>query len=53
MQSWDNGMELWNILAKDIKKRVNVSFDGEEIVLAYSSEGKNCLQNYQRKRNGR
>jgi len=39
-QSWDNGMELWNILAKDIKKRVNVSFDGEEIVLAYSSEGK-------------
>jgi len=39
-ESWDNGMELWNILAKDIKKRVNVSFDGSETILAYSDEGK-------------
>ena len=37
---WDNSFEIWNILNYDLHERVKVLLDGEDIVLAYSSEGK-------------
>lgn len=37
---WDNGMEIFNIISFDLKKRVNVYFTGNETVLAYNREGK-------------
>ena len=36
---WDNGLELWDILTLKLEKRVNVIFDKEEIVIAYSNNG--------------
>lgn len=39
-KKWDNGMEIFNILSFDLKKRVNVYFTGDETVLAYNREGK-------------
>lgn len=37
---WDNGMEIFNILSFDLKKRVCMYFDKKDIVLAYNREGK-------------
>ncbi len=37
---WDNGMEIFNILTFDLKKRINVLFSGDEMVLAYNRQGK-------------
>ncbi len=37
---WDNGMEIFNILSFDLRKRVNVFFSGDETVLAYNRDGK-------------
>lgn len=36
---WDNSFEIWNILTFDLKERVKVMFDGDDIVLTYSNEG--------------
>ncbi|MCK4677491.1 MAG: hypothetical protein KAT48_05110 [Bacteroidales bacterium] len=36
---WDNGLELWDILTFKLEKRVNVVFDKEETVIAYSNNG--------------
>ncbi|MCK5839439.1 MAG: hypothetical protein KAG99_06295, partial [Bacteroidales bacterium] len=36
---WDNGLELWDILTLKLEKRVNVVFDKEETVIAYSNNG--------------
>ncbi|MCD4684039.1 MAG: hypothetical protein K8R86_12210 [Bacteroidales bacterium] len=37
---WDNGMEIFNILTYDLKKRVNVYLSDEDILMAYNREGK-------------
>lgn len=37
---WDNGMEIFNILSFDLKKRVNVFFEKEDIILSYNRDGK-------------
>jgi len=37
---WDNTFEIWNILTFNITEKVKVLFDGEEIILSYSSDGK-------------
>jgi hypothetical protein len=37
---WDNGMEIFNILTFDLKKRVIAYFTGNETVLAYNHNGK-------------
>lgn len=37
---WDNGMEIFNILTSDLKKRINIHFDNGDIILAYNREGK-------------
>jgi hypothetical protein len=37
---WNNSFEIWNILTFNLKERVKVHFDGEDIVLAYSNAGK-------------
>ena len=37
---WDNGMEIFNILSFDLKNRVSLYFDKEDIVLSYNREGK-------------
>ncbi|MEZ5195690.1 MAG: hypothetical protein R2764_04625 [Bacteroidales bacterium] len=37
---WDNGMEIFNILSFDLKKRVCLYFDKNDIILAYNREGK-------------
>ena len=36
---WDNSFKIFNIITYDLKERVKVFFDGDDIVLAYSSEG--------------
>ncbi|NVO03774.1 MAG: hypothetical protein HXX09_13840 [Bacteroidetes bacterium] len=36
---WDNSFEIWNILTYNLKERVKVLFDNDDIILAYSSEG--------------
>lgn len=36
---WDNGMEIFNILTFDLKKRVIAYFTGNETVLAYNHNG--------------
>ena len=36
---WDNSFEIWNILSYSLSERVNTLFDGEDIVLTYSSDG--------------
>lgn len=36
---WDNGMEIFDILTFNLKKRVIVYFSGEETILAYNREG--------------
>lgn len=36
---WDNGMEIYNILSPDLKNRINIYFDEEEIIMAYNYEG--------------
>jgi hypothetical protein len=38
--NWDNGMEIYNILSPDLKNRVNIYFNEEEIIMAYNYEGK-------------
>ncbi|MEZ5083295.1 MAG: hypothetical protein R2750_07585 [Bacteroidales bacterium] len=37
---WDNGMEIFNILSFDLKKRVNVFFERDDIILSYNRDGK-------------
>ena len=37
---WDNNFEIWNIISYNLKERVKVLFDNDDIVLAYSNEGK-------------
>lgn len=37
---WDNGMEIFNILSFELRKRVCVYFAGDEVVLAYNRDGK-------------
>lgn len=37
---WDNSFEIWNILTYNLKERINVIFDNDNIVLSYSNEGK-------------
>jgi hypothetical protein len=37
---WDNSFMIKNILTYNLKERVKVLFDGEEIILLYSSGGK-------------
>jgi hypothetical protein len=37
---WDNGMEIFNILSFDLKKRVNTYFSGRDVILFYNHEGK-------------
>ncbi|MBN1340501.1 MAG: hypothetical protein JXA03_14320 [Bacteroidales bacterium] len=39
-KKWDNGLEIFNILAFDLKKMVTVFFDSTSLVLAYNREGK-------------
>lgn len=39
-KQWDNGMEIFNILTFDLKRRGNVYFTGNEVVMAYNHEGK-------------
>lgn len=36
---WDNSFEIWDILSFQLKERVKVLTDGEDIVLAYSNGG--------------
>lgn len=36
---WDNSFEIMNILTFDLKERVKIFFDGDDIVLTYSNEG--------------
>ncbi|HNW99026.1 MAG TPA: hypothetical protein PKK00_11510 [Bacteroidales bacterium] len=36
---WDNSFEIWNILTFNLKERVNVMFDGDDILLTYSNNG--------------
>jgi hypothetical protein len=36
---WDNSFEIWNILTYNLKERVKVLFDEDDIILTYSSEG--------------
>lgn len=36
---WDNSFEIWNILTFNLKERVNVLFDGDDVLLTYSNEG--------------
>jgi hypothetical protein len=36
---WDNTFEIWNIISNNIDEKVQVLFDGEDVVLTYSSEG--------------
>ncbi len=36
---WDNSFEMSNILASKLGKRVNVLFDGDDIILTYSNDG--------------
>ncbi len=36
---WDNSFELTNILSKKLDKRVETLFDGDDIILTYSSDG--------------
>ncbi|MFH0866054.1 MAG: hypothetical protein V1904_07655 [Bacteroidota bacterium] len=36
---WDNSFEIWNILTFNLKERVKVMFDGDDILLTYSNEG--------------
>ena len=37
---WDNGMEIFNILSFDLKRRVNVYFEKGDIILSYNRDGK-------------
>lgn len=37
---WNNSFEIGNILNEDLKERIKLIFDGDDIVLAYSNEGK-------------
>lgn len=37
---WDNGMEIFNILTFELKRRGNVYFTGDETVMAYNHNGK-------------
>lgn len=37
---WDNSFEIWNILTFNLGEKVKVLFDGDDIILAYSNEGK-------------
>ena len=37
---WDNSFEIGNILTYNIKERVKTMFDEDDIVLAYSNEGR-------------
>ncbi|MCD4746368.1 MAG: hypothetical protein K8R58_08720 [Bacteroidales bacterium] len=37
---WDNSLEIYNILTFNLIKRVNIFFDDNDIVLAYSDDGK-------------
>jgi hypothetical protein len=37
---WDNSFDIWNILTFNLGEKVKVLFDGEDIILAYSNEGK-------------
>ncbi|MCF8379545.1 MAG: hypothetical protein K9H49_08220 [Bacteroidales bacterium] len=37
---WDNGMEIFNILSFDLRKRINIFFDQGDIILAYNRAGK-------------
>jgi hypothetical protein len=39
-KQWDNGMEIFNILTFDLKKRGNVYFTGNETVMVYNHNGK-------------
>jgi hypothetical protein len=36
---WDNSFEIWDILTYNLKERVRVLFEGDNIVLAYSNGG--------------
>lgn len=37
---WDNGMEIFNILSFDLKKRISIFFEDGMTVLAYNHDGK-------------
>jgi hypothetical protein len=37
---WENSMEMSNILTMNLKQRVNLLFDGQEIILAYLTDGR-------------
>jgi hypothetical protein len=37
---WDNSFEIWNILTFNLGEKVKVLFDGDDVILAYSNEGK-------------
>ena len=37
---WDNGMEIFNILSFELKRRVNVFFEQSDIILSYNRDGK-------------
>ncbi len=39
-KQWDNGMEIFNILSFELKRRGNVFFIGDETVMAYNHNGK-------------
>ncbi|MHC1706207.1 MAG: hypothetical protein AB9842_01660 [Bacteroidales bacterium] len=37
---WENSLEISNILTMNLRQRVNLIFDGQEIIVAYLTDGK-------------
>jgi hypothetical protein len=36
---WDNNFEIRDMLSQDLRKRLNLLFEGSEVVMAYNNEG--------------